>query len=151
MWQATLNRPISAILFFWRAPFRARDYVSLLRLQAEFQSTVLCCTENLLIPIQHFIVALSVSIKWDDKARGRGCCSPAKYLNWLLTVIVTKRECQEMSVQLREVLKVFQGCHNLNRNTKQPAVTSPAVQFRPVPLTKRMLVRVGQVNRFNRQ
>ena len=30
-------------------------------------------------------------------------------------------------------------------SAKQPVVTSPAVQFRPVPLTKRILVRVGQV------
>ena len=46
-----------------------------------------------------------------------------------------------MSVQLREVLKVFQSCHNLNHTTKQPVVMSPAVQFHPVPLVKRMPVR----------
>ena len=50
-------------------------------------------------------------------------------------------------IQLREVLKLCQGCHNLNCIIKQPVVTSPAV----LPLTKRMPVRVGQVNRFNRQ
>jgi len=37
------------------------------------------------------------------------------------------------------------------RTTKRPVVMSPAVQFRPVPLKKRMPARVGQVNRFNRQ
>jgi len=41
------------------------------------------------------------------------------------------------------------GYHNLNLSAKQPVVTSPAVQFRPVPLKKRMLVRMGQVNRLN--
>ena len=51
-----------------------------------------------------------------------------------------------MLVQLREVLKLRQGCPNLNLTAKQPVVTSPAVKFRPVPLTKWMLVRVGQVN-----
>jgi len=63
-----------------------------------------------------------------------------------------KRECkQETSVRLREIFKMCQGCHNLNCTTKKPAVMSPAVQFHPVPLMKRMPVRVGQVNRFIRQ
>jgi len=34
---------------------------------------------------------------------------------------------------------------------QQPVVTSPAVQFPPVPLKKRTLVRMGQVNRLNSQ
>jgi len=38
-----------------------------------------------------------------------------------------------MSVQLREVLKVCQGCHNLNLTAKQPVAKSPAVQFCPLP------------------
>ena len=91
--QATINRPVSAILFFWRAPFRARECVSFLRLRAEFQSTVLCCTGNLFLPIKHFIDGVSGGIKWVNQARGWGCCSPAKYLNWFRTLIVTKREC----------------------------------------------------------
>jgi len=64
---------------------------------------------------------------------------------------VTKQECQVTSVRVREVVKVCQGCHNLNRTTKQPKVTSPAVQFCPVPLVKRMPVTVEQVKRFNSQ
>ena len=51
-----------------------------------------------------------------------------------------------MSIQLREVLKVCQGCHNLNCTAKQPVVMGPTVQFCPVPLTKRMPERVGQVS-----
>ena len=35
--------------------------------------------------------------------------------------------------------------------TKQSVVTTPAVQFHPVPLTKKMLVRMCQVNRLNSQ
>jgi hypothetical protein len=53
--------------------------------------------------------------------------------------------------QLREDLKVCQGCHNLNCTARQPVVMSQTVQFCPVPLTKRMPERVGQVNRFNSQ
>jgi len=40
-----------------------------------------------------------------------------------------------------EVMKLCQGCHNLNRSTKQPVVMSPAVQFCPLPLMKRLPVR----------
>jgi hypothetical protein len=54
---------------------RLRECVSLLRLRAEFQSTVLCCTENLFLPIQHLIVGMSVGVKWVDKARGHSYCS----------------------------------------------------------------------------
>jgi hypothetical protein len=56
-----------------------------------------------------------------------------------------------ISVQLREVLKVYQGCHNLNLTAKEQVVMSTAVQFRLVYLTKRMPLRVGHMNRFNRQ
>jgi hypothetical protein len=55
------------------------------------------------------------------------------------------------SIQLREVLKVCQGCHNLNGTAKEPVVMSPAVHFRPVPLMNRMLERVDLVNGLNRQ
>jgi len=89
--------------------------------------------------------------KMSRPTRGCSCCRPAKYLNWLFTLIMTKLECQATSVQLREVLKLCQGYNNLNCSTKQPAVMSPAVQIHPVPLMKRLPVRVGQVNRFNRQ
>ena len=34
---------------------------------------------------------------------------------------------------------------------QQSVVTTPAVQFHPVPLTKKMLVRMCQVNRLNSQ
>ena len=51
-------------------------------------------------------------------------------------------------VQLREVLK---GCRILNLTAKQPVVLSPAVQFRPEPLTKMKPLRLGQVNRLDRQ
>ena len=53
------------------------------------------------------------------------------------------------SVQFRDVLKACQGYHNLNLTAKQPIVTSPAFQFRPVPLEKWMLVRMGQVDSLN--
>ena len=36
---------------------------------------------------------------------------------------MTKQACQVTSVQLKEVLKVCQGCHNLNHTVKQPVVT----------------------------
>jgi len=49
------------------------------------------------------------------------------------------------------LLKACQSYHNLNLTAKQPVVTSPAVKFCPVPLKKRMLVRIGQVNRLNSQ
>jgi len=65
-----------------------------------------------------------------------------------LTLIVTKPDYQVTSIQFRDVLKVSQGYHNLNLTAKQPVITSPAVQFCPVPLKKRMLVRIGQVNRL---
>ena len=79
--------------FLLKGPIeRARDCISLLRLQAEFQYMVLCCTENLLFPIQHLIIGVCVGIKWVDEARGCGYCRPAKYLNWLLTVIVTRTD-----------------------------------------------------------
>ena len=80
---------------------------------------------------------------------------PRKISELMFTPIVMKREYQTASVWLRatsvrlkEVLKVCQDCHNLNLTAKLPVVTSPAVRFRLVPLTKRMLVRVGQVNRL---
>jgi hypothetical protein len=38
---------------------------------------------------------------------------------------------------------------NLNHTANRPVVMIPAFQFHPVPLMKRMLVRVGQVNKFN--
>jgi len=64
---------------------------------------------------------------------------------------VVMRQYQVMPVQLREVLKVCQGCHILNLTAKQPVVLSPADQFCPVPLMKIKPLRVGQVNRLNRQ
>jgi len=53
----------------------------------------------------------------------------------------------------RDVSSVEGGSesHSLNLTAKQPVVTSPAVQFHPVPLMKRMLVRMGQVNRLSSQ
>jgi len=39
----------------------------------------------------------------------------------------------------------------LNLTAKQPVVLSPAVQFRPVPLTKMKPSRESQVKRLNRQ
>jgi hypothetical protein len=54
-------------------------------------------------------------------------------------------------VALRQGVKVCQACHNLNHTAKQPVVMSPAVQFHPVLLMKKMLVTVGQVNRLNSQ
>ena len=91
-WQATINRSISTILFFWR-PHWEIEIVSLLRLRAEIQYTMLCCTENLLFPIQHMIITVRVGGKWvNDEARGCDYCRPAKYLNWLLTLIVTKTD-----------------------------------------------------------
>ena len=55
------------------------------------------------------------------------------------------RQYQATPVQLSEVLKVCQGCRILNLTAKQPVVLSPAVQFRPVPLTKMKPLRVAQV------
>ena len=43
------------------------------------------------------------------------------------------------------------GVSQRNSTTKQPVVKSPASQFHPVPLTNRMLMRVGHVNRLSRQ
>ena len=59
-------------------------------------------------------------------------------MKWLLTVIVTKRVYLATSVQLTEDREVWQGCHILNLASGKQVVTSPAVQFRPVPLTKRL-------------
>jgi hypothetical protein len=149
-WQAAINRPSSAILFIWRIPFRAQDTVFHF---SDFGMSLLpqCCIESLLF----FPVSISQSVWvvawWVDHIRSQGSWGPAKYLNWLLTLIVTKQDCQEMSVQLREVLKVCQGYHSLVYTAKQLVVMCPAVQFCPVPPMKMMLVWVGQVNRLNSQ
>ena len=43
------------------------------------------------------------------------------------------------------------GVSHTQPSAKQPVVLSPAVQFRPVPLTKMKPLRLGQVNRLDRQ
>jgi hypothetical protein len=87
------------------------------------------------------------------QARGQDCCVTAKYRRYFLTPIATKQKCLVKTVQLNVITIVQQGCHNLNFTTKQPAVTSPAARFLPVPLTKMMMMMmtVGQANRLNNQ
>jgi hypothetical protein len=72
-----------------------------------------CYTESLFF----FPVSISSSCEWllnnmssSSKRAQHGYWGPAKYLNWLLILIVTKRVYQTTSVQLREVLTVCQGC-----------------------------------------
>jgi len=109
----------------------ARVCVSLLRLWTEFQL--------------HTEIVSSNSA-FDSRCK---CCRKMSQQSKRPQLL--QRECKATSVQLREVLKMSQGYHNLNRTTKQPVVMSPAVQFHPVPLTKRTPVNVGHVNRFIRQ
>jgi hypothetical protein len=73
---------------------------------------------------------VSVGVKWVDQARDGVCCSLAQYTNWLLTLIVLKFVSSDVSTI--ELLNGCQGCHNLNRTTKQPPVISPGGQFRPM-------------------
>jgi len=68
-------------------------------------------------------------------------------LNFYTDIDEVRLSSEVSSVQ--GLLKVCQGYHNLNLTAKQPIVTSPAFQFRPVPLKKRMLVRMGQVDSLN--
>jgi hypothetical protein len=44
-----------------------------------------------------------------------------------------------------------QGCHNHNWTARKKPVTTLAAQFCPVPLVKRMIVKMSQVNRLNSQ
>jgi hypothetical protein len=48
-------------------------------------------------------------------------------------------------------LNGYPGCHNHNWTERQQPVTTLAAQFCPVPLVKRMMVTVSQVNRLNSQ
>jgi hypothetical protein len=48
-------------------------------------------------------------------------------------------------------LNGVQGCHNQNWTSRQQSDTTLAAQFCPVPLVKRMMVTVSQVNRLNSQ
>ena len=73
-----------------------------------------CCIQSLLFFSVSITQLVWVVMQWVDEARGQGCWGPVKYLNWFLTLILMKQECQATSVQLREVLKVYQGCSNLN-------------------------------------
>ena len=83
--------------------------------------------------------------------RGGILSGPSKVSELIVDTDSDEAMVSRTSFQLKEVLKVRQGCHNLNGTAKELVVVSPAVQFRPVPLMKRMLLRVGQVNRLNRQ
>ena len=83
--------------------------------------------------------------------RGGILNGPSKVSEQVVDTDSDEARVSRTSVQLREVLKMYQGCHNLNGTAKEPVVVSPAVQFHPVPLMKRMLLRVGQVNGLNRQ
>ena len=47
--------------------------------------------------------------------------------------------------------EVVPGVSHTQPYAKQPVVLSAAVQFHPVPLTQMKPLRVGQVNRLNRQ
>jgi hypothetical protein len=50
--------------------------------------------------------------------------------------------------KIREVLKTSQGCHTCNRTAQHPLDKYPAAQVLEVPLRKRKLFRVGQVDRY---
>ena len=145
-WQAAISRTLSAILFF-EGPHLDLDNIAFHFPDFGLSLDPVFHTELVFLPINHLIVGVSGV----DLTSGQGCSIRAKYLNLFLTLIVPKRDYQVTSVQFRDVLKACQGYHNLNLTAKQPVVTSPAVQFRPVPLTKRMLVRMGQVNRLKSQ
>ena len=97
--------------------------------------------ELVILPSKHFTVGMRVGI----------LNGPSEVSELIVDTENDEARVSRTSVQLREVLKVCQQCHNLSGTAKEPVVMSPAVQFRPVPLMKRMLVRVGQVNRLNRQ
>ena len=106
--------------------------------------------ELVFLPSKHLTFDVSGGIMSRPCKRPR-LLQPGEISELVLTLIVTNQDYQATSFQLRGVLKVCQGCHNLTLTAKQPVVTSPGVQFHPVPLTKRMLVRMGQVNRLNSQ
>ena len=97
--------------------------------------------ELAILPNKHFTVGV----------RGGILSGPSKVSELIVDTDSDDTRVSRTSVQLREILKVCQGCHNLNGTAKEPVVVSPAVQFRPVPLMKGMLLRVGQVNELNRQ
>jgi len=74
--------------------------------------------ELVILPNKHLTVSVNGGIMSGPNKRPR-LLRPSE----ISELIVTKQECQATSVQLREVLKMCQGCHNLNHTTKQPVVT----------------------------
>jgi len=144
-WQVTISRTLSAILFF-EGPHLELDNIMFCFSDLGLSLDPVLHRELVFLPSNHLTVGVSGGImSWPSKRPK--LLQPRE----ISELIVDTDSDEATSVQLRAVLKVCQGCHNLNLTAKQPVVTSPAVQFRPVPLMKRMLVRVGQVNRLNSQ
>jgi hypothetical protein len=61
---------------------------------------------------------------------------------------VTSKGSLIAALKIREVMKISQGCRSFNCTTQYPLVRCPAVHILPVPLMKRKLFRVGQINSY---
>ena len=117
-WQVTINRAISAILFF-EGPH--------LELEIMFHFTDFGLRFNHSVVLHRELVSSNSALdsrceRWHDMSRRskRPWLLQPCEISGPVTLILTKRECQATSVQLWEVPKMCQGCHNLNRTTKQP-------------------------------
>jgi len=106
---------------------------------------------NFFITSNHLIVRECVCCKMRQPSKRRRCIQSSEIAQHFLTLIEVTRQYQATLVQLRVVLMVCQGYRILNLTAKQPVVLNPAVQFRPLPLTKKKVLIFGQGNRLDRQ
>ena len=137
-WQAKINRTIEwPYAFFSHTSGRVADSV----LKRDF-----------FITSNHLIVLGCVCCcKMSQPSKRQRFLQSSELAELFLDTDIVTRQYQATPVQLREVLKVCQGCRIHNLTAKQPVVLSPAVQFRPVPLMQMKPLRLGQVNRLDRQ
>ena len=135
--------------FLQRTPFRARQYcIPFLRLRAEFRSVLY--RELVFLPSKHLTVSVSGGIMSQPCKRPR-LLQPGEISELIFDTDSDEARLSSDVSSVHGLLKACQSYHNLNLTAKQPVVTSPAVQFCPVPLSNRMFVRMGHVNRLNRQ
>ena len=106
--------------------------------------------EFVVLPSNHLTVGLSGGIMSRPSKRPR-LLQPREISELIVDTDIDEASVSSDFSSVEGGYESGPGLSQPQPSAKQPVVTSPAVQFRPVPLTKRILVRVGQVYRLNRQ
>ena len=138
-WQATINRTIEwplafFFLHFWlsrRLSFEERDFF-ITSNHLIVRECVCCCKMSQPSKRQRFIQSSEIAELFLDTDSGDATVSS-----------------DASSVEGGP--EGVPGVSHTQPSAKQPVVLSPAVQFRPVPLTEMKPLRLGQVNRLHRQ